>query len=71
MDTIDSYLTEAEAEAEHAYRRAYSAEYLRLYDPLLSGDRQYVVYWSALAHAAGKLARARARGAATAGSAEL
>ncbi len=29
MDTLDRYLTESEAGAERAYRRAYHAEYIQ------------------------------------------
>ena len=59
MDTIDIFLTETEAQAEHAYRRAYYAEYMRVYDARYSGDRERSVFWAGLAHSAAKLARER------------
>lgn len=64
MDTLDGYLTEAEADAERAYRRAYHAEYTRLWEPNRSGDRERLLFWSELAHWAGKSARALALAAA-------
>ena len=57
MYTIDEYLTELEARAERTYREAYCAEYLRLYEPGHSTDRERLMYWSELAHRAGKAAR--------------
>ncbi|MDP9381665.1 MAG: hypothetical protein M3Q29_16265 [Chloroflexota bacterium] len=59
METIDRYLTEAEARAEHAYRQAYYAEYTRVYEQRLSSDRQHVLHWAALAHNAARAARER------------
>ncbi len=64
MDTLDGYLTESEAGAEHAYRRAYHAEYTRLWEPNRSGDRERPLFWSELAHQVGKSARALALAAA-------
>ncbi len=57
MHTIDEYLSDVEASAERAYRQAYYSEYMRLYEPGRSGDRERLVYWSELAHRAGKAAR--------------
>ena len=59
MYTIHEYLTEAEARAERAYSQAYYEEYMRLYKPGYSGDRERLVYWSELAHRAGRAARER------------
>ena len=59
MYGISSYLTEAEGRAEQEYRRAYYDEYMRLYDPAHSTRPERVVYWSELAHRAGKSARDR------------
>jgi hypothetical protein len=64
MDTLDGYLSEAEAGAERAYRRAYHAEYARLWEPDRSGDRERLPFWSELAHRVGKSARALALAAA-------
>ncbi len=59
MDTIYTYLTDVEAEAERAFRAAYCEEYSRVYEPGHAGDRARLVYWSELAGAAGRLARER------------
>ena len=59
MYTLDTYLTPAEARAERAYLEAYRAAYARLYEPEWAGDRERLVYWSELAHAAGRSARER------------
>ncbi len=64
MDTLDRYLTESEAGGERAYRRAYHAEYTRLWEPNRSGDRERLLFWSELAHQVGKSARALALAAA-------
>lgn len=59
METIDRFMTEVEAKAEHAYRDAYYTEYMRVYEPGFSEDRQHLEFWSALAHGSGKVARER------------
>ena len=59
MYSIYEYLSEAEAGAERAYRQAYHAEYMRVYEPGHGEDRERLVYWSELAHQAGKAARER------------
>ncbi|MDQ3327461.1 MAG: hypothetical protein M3506_02915 [Chloroflexota bacterium] len=64
MDMLDGYLTEAEAAAERAYRRAYHAEHTRLWEPNRSGDRERLLFWNELAHQVGKSARALALAAA-------
>ena len=57
MYTLDSYLPEHEARAERAYRQAYCVEYLRLHEPKHASNRERLLYWSDLAHRAGKAAR--------------
>lgn len=64
MYTIDSYLTETESRAEHAYRSAYHAEYTRVFEPQYSGDRERLLFWASLAHQAAKAARERILGTA-------
>ncbi len=64
MYTIDSYLTETESRAEHAYRSAYYAEYTRVFEPQYSGDRERLLFWASLAHQSAKAARERILGAA-------
>ena len=59
MYTLNSYLPEHEARAERTYRQAYCAEYLRLHDPQHASNRERLLYWSELAHRAGKAARER------------
>ena len=59
MYALDEYLTETESAAERAYFAAYRREYERNYDPKYAGDREKLIYWSALAHSAGKTARER------------
>ena len=59
MYPIDEYLTELEATGIRAYRQAYHAEYMRLHKPERAGEREYLVYWSELAHRAGNTARER------------
>ena len=63
MYSIYEYLSDREAEAEQAFRQAYSAEYIRLYDPGHARDREHLVYWTELACRAGKAARERVLGA--------
>ena len=46
MESLDTYLTELESRAERAYAQTYRAEYLRLYDPKRTGDRDRLLYWS-------------------------
>ncbi len=59
METIYGYLTETEARGEQAYRSAYYAEYMRLYEVRHSEDRQRLLFWAALAHHAANSARER------------
>ena len=59
MYTLDTYLTPAEARVERAYLQAYRGAYARLYEPKWTGDREHLLYWSQLAHAAGRSARER------------
>lgn len=59
MDTIDIYLTEVEARAEHAYRQSYYTEYMRVFEPGHPDDRDRLAFWSQLAHFAAKAARDR------------
>lgn len=59
MNTIYEYLSEPEARAEAAYRRAYCTEYTRVYEPGCSQDRERLLYWSALAHSVARAARDR------------
>lgn len=60
MESLAMYLTEAEARAVCAYREAYSAEYMRLYEPRHAGDHERLLFWSELAHRAGKSAQEKA-----------
>ncbi len=65
MDSIDQYLTQAEAGGERAYRSGYHTEASRLHDAtrlasLSEHERtQQLAYWVYLAHCAGARARAR------------
>ena len=59
METVYEYLTPVEAQAQRAYLDAYRAAYARVYEPGHSQDRERLLYWSALAHGAGRAARER------------
>lgn len=59
MYTIYTYLSDAEARAEHRYRQVYYTEYMRVYETGRSTDRERLLLWSELAHRAGKSARDR------------
>ncbi len=54
MYSLDEYLTDAEADAVRAYLSAYRAEYERLREAGHAGIHERLVYWSELAHQAGK-----------------
>ncbi len=64
MYTLDEYLTDEEADAARAYLSAYCAEYDRVWQAGCAGDRERLMYWSELAHQAGKAARERSLAAA-------
>lgn len=57
MEAIRAYMTEPEARAEDVYREVYYAEYMRVYEPKRSTDRERQVFWSDLAHRAARSAR--------------
>ncbi len=57
MYTLESFLPEHEARAERAYLEGYRTEYARLSEPGQAADRERLLYWSELAHRAGKAAR--------------